>query len=76
MNLSLDVKCAITTAIVSVLVYMLILNIMGRYPSMSEGLGKEMTESNTFRSMEFLMLVAVFIGYNLNYRLFDACKAL
>lgn len=76
LDLSLDVKCSITTAILSVLVYLLLVNLMRRNSNLSQGLGEEMNDANWYKSMEFMMLISVFIGYNLNYYFFNSCKVL
>lgn len=75
MDMSIDVKCAITTAILSVLVYLLLVNLLSRV--WTEGnVGKEMNEGTEwFKSMEVLMLVAVFLAFNLNNYLFTSCKS-
>jgi hypothetical protein len=74
MDMSIDVKCAITTAILSVLVYLLLVNLLSRV--WTEGnVGKEMNETEWFKSMEVLMLVAVFLAFNLNNYLFTSCKS-
>ena len=74
MDMSIDVKCAITTAILSVLVYLLLVNLLSRV--MPEGgVGKEMNETEWYKSMEVLMLVAVFLAFNLNNYLFTSCKS-
>lgn len=72
--MSIDVKCAVTTAILSVLVYLLLVNLLSRVWSEYE-VGKEMNETEWFKSMEVLMLVAVFIACNLNNYLFSSCKS-
>lgn len=71
--MSIDVKCAITTAILSVLVYLLLVNLLSRV--WTEGVGKEMNETEWFKSMEVIMLVAVFLAFNLNNYLFTSCKS-
>ena len=73
--MSIDVKCAVTTAILSVLVYLLLVNLLSRVWASSGGVGKEMNETEWFKSMEVLMLVAVFIAFNLNNYLFTSCKS-
>lgn len=72
--MSIDVKCAITTAILSVLVYLLLVNLLSRVWADGE-VGKEMNQTEWFRSMEVIMLVAVFIAFNLNSYLFTSCKS-
>ena len=74
MDMSIDVKCAVTTAILSVLVYLLLVNLLSRV--WTEGnVGKEMNETEWFKSMEVIMLVAVFLAFNLNNYLFTSCKS-
>lgn len=73
MDLSIDVKCSITTAILSVLIYLLLVNILSRvWPT---GVGKEMNETEWFKSMEVMMLVSVFLAYIINGNLFTSCKS-
>ncbi len=73
MNMFIDVKCAVTTAILSVLVYLLLVNLLSRVWT-EGGVGKEMNETDWFKSMEIIMLVAVFLAFNLNNYLFTSCK--
>lgn len=74
MDLSIHVKCAITTAILSVLVYLLLVNLLSRVWGEGE-VGKEMNQTDWFKSMEVVLLVAVFIAVNLNNYLFTSCKS-
>jgi len=74
MDMSIDVKCAVTTAILSVLVYLLLVNLLSRV-LVDGGVGKEMNETEWFKSIEVIMLVAVFIAFNLNHYLFTSCKS-
>ena len=73
MDVSIDVKCAVTTAILSVLVYLLLVNLLSRVVT-EGGVGKEMNDTEWYKSMEVLMLVSVFIAFNLNNYLFTSCK--
>lgn len=71
--MSFDVKCSVTTAILSVLVYLLLVNLLSRvWPS---GVGEEMNKTEWFKSMEIIMLVSVLIGYNVNSHLFGSCRS-
>lgn len=73
MDMSFDLKCSITTAILSVLVYLLLVNLLSRsMPSV----GKEMNEAGNewYSSMEVVMLVSVFIAFNINNMLFT-CRS-
>lgn len=74
--MSIEVKCAITTAILSVLVFLLLVSIFSRV--WGEDFGKEMKENDDWvqclKSMEVVMLVSVFLAYNLNNYLFTSCK--
>ena len=74
MDISIDVKCAVTTAILSVLIFILLISLFKM--NKVEGVGKSLDEENTewFKSMEVLMLLAVFIAFNLNTYLFTSCK--
>lgn len=70
--MSIDVKCSVTTAILSVLVYLLLVSLFSRS---GEEVGKGMNETEWYKSMEVLMLVAVFLASNLNNYLFTSCKS-
>lgn len=73
MDISIDVKCSVTTAILSVLVYLLLVNLLSRvWPS---GVGEEMNKTDWYKSMEVVMLVSVFLGFNINSYLFTSCKS-
>jgi hypothetical protein len=74
MDISIDVKCAVTTAILSVLIFILLISLFKM--NKVEGVGKSLDEENTewFKSMEVLMLLAVFLAFNLNTYLFTSCK--
>jgi hypothetical protein len=74
MDMSIEVKCAVTTAILSVLIFILLVSLFKM--NKVEGVGKSLDEENTewFKSMEVLMLLAVFIAFNLNTYLFTSCK--
>ena len=73
MDMSIDVKCSVTTAILSVLVYLLLVNLLSRvWPA---GVGEEMNKTDWYKSMEIVMLVSVFLAFNLNNYLFTSCKS-
>ena len=70
MNLSFDWKCGLTNAILSVLVYLLLLKLL---PS---GSGRLMHDSlNWYQSLEVLMLVSVLVAFNVNGMLFSTCMS-
>jgi hypothetical protein len=74
MEMSLDWKCSITTAILAVLVYILLLNVFGNVWGESS-VGQEMNKSaDWYKSMEVIMLGSVFLAYHLNNMLFSACR--
>ena len=73
MDISIDVKCSITTAILSVLIYLLLVNLLDRV--WAPGVGDEMNKTEWYKSMEVIMLVSVFIAYWINGRLFSSCKS-
>ena len=72
MEISFDVKCSVTTAILSVLIYLLLVNLMSR--AWADGVGEEMNKTEWYKSMEIIMLVSVLIGYNINSHLFTSCR--
>lgn len=72
MDMSIDVKCAVTTAILSVLIYLLLVNLLSRV--WGDDVGKEMNKTDWYKSMEIFMLVSVFFGFNLNNYLFNSCR--
>jgi hypothetical protein len=68
-----DWKCAITTAILSVLIYLIIVNIFG---TKENKVGKSMNDEgvNWYESVEIIMLISVIIGFSLNGVLFQSCS--
>lgn len=67
MALSFDWKCSVTNAILTVLVYLLLLKC---FPES----GKLMSESSAwYVSLEVLLLVGALIAFNVNAILFSAC---
>ena len=72
---SIDVKCAVTTAILSVLIYLLLVNILTGV--WGQNTGKAMNGEGVawFQSMEVVMLVGVFVASNVNNYLFNSCKS-
>lgn len=76
MDMSIDVKCSVTTAILTVLVYLLLVNIFSRvYTSGGVGQSMEKPDTEWYKSMEVFVLVSVIIAYNINNYLFTSCKA-
>ena len=69
-----DWKCAITTAILSVLIYLIIVSIFSSKEN--NKIGKSMSEEGIMwhESVELIMLVSVFIGFTLNGFLFQSCR--
>lgn len=72
MDISIGVKCAITTAILSVLVYLLLVNLLERV--WGAGVGEEMNKTDWYKSMEVVMLVSVFVAFLINNQLFSSCS--
>jgi len=67
MALSLDWKCGVTNAILTVLVYLLLVKVL-------PGSGKMMNESaNWYESLEVLLLVGSVVAFNVNGMLFSTC---
>lgn len=73
MIMDLDWKCAITTAILSVLIYLIIVNLLSKD---TNKVGKSMNEQDVswYESNEVIMLASVFLGFILNGYLFQSCK--
>ena len=68
MAVSVDWKCALTNAILTVLVYLLLLKVVPNSGSL-------MHESmHWYESMEVLLLVGAVVAFNVNSMLFSACK--
>jgi hypothetical protein len=67
MTLNFDWKCGVTNAILTVLVYLLLLKLL-------PGSGNLMNDSsNWFESLEVLLLLSAFVAFNVNGMLFNAC---
>ncbi len=67
MALSFDWKCGVTNAILTVLVYLLLLKLL-------PGSGRLMSESAVwYESLEILLLVGALVAFNVNSMLFSAC---
>lgn len=67
MALSFDWKCGVTNAILTVLVYLLLLKLV-------PGSGKLMHESHHWHhSLEILLLASALVAFNVNAMLFSAC---
>lgn len=67
MALSFDWKCGVTNAILTVLVYLLLLKLL-------PGSGRLMSESPVwYESLEILLLVGALVAFNVNSMLFSAC---
>jgi len=71
MDLSINWKCSTTVAILTVLVYLLLVTLMKS--NFGEDSGRDMNETEWFKSMEFLLFLAVFVAFNLNSQLFNTC---
>ena len=74
MDMSIELKCSVTTAILSVLVYLLLVNLLDRSLGVAAGVGQEMNKTEWYKSMEIIMLVSVLLAYNINSHLFTSCK--
>lgn len=67
----LDWKCAVTNAILTVLIYLLVVKMMG--PNNARPLAES---ANWYESMEVLLLASAFVGFNVNTLLFGNCRIL
>jgi hypothetical protein len=68
--MAINWKCSITLAILTVLVYLLLVNLMTSM--MGPGVGTENVE--WYKSMEAVLFYSVLISYNLNQSLFVSCR--
>ena len=67
MALTYDWKCGVTNAILTVLVYLLLLKLL-------PGSGKLMHESvQWYQSLEVSLLLSALVAFNVNSMLFSAC---
>ena len=69
MQLALDWKCGVTNAILTVLVYLLILKLL---PTAGMPLSQS---TQWYLSMEVLLLLSALVSYNVNLMLFTACTS-
>ena len=68
MALTFDWKCGVTNAILTVLVYLLLLKLLPNS-------GRLMNESGSwYESLEVLLLLGSLVAFNVNAMLFNACK--
>jgi len=67
MALSLDWKCGVTNAILTVLIYLLLLKLV---PNSGSPLNQS---PNWFESLEVLLLLSALVAFNVNGMLFSAC---
>ncbi len=66
---NIDLRCAFGTAIISVLIYCLLVTLI-----VPDGADKLQTSPEWWKSLEILMLISVFVGYNLNNNFVSLCK--
>jgi len=64
-----DLKCSVTNAILTVLIYLLLIKLIG--PNSGKPLA---TSPNWYESMEILLLASAIIGFNVNGILFGSCS--
>ena len=69
----LDWKCSVTIAILTVLVYLLLVNILER--TWGSDVGKDINNTDWFKSLEVLLFVSALVAYNVNSYLFHSCGA-
>jgi hypothetical protein len=66
--MAFDLKCAITNAVLVVLVYLLVLRVLGMDSA------KTVSDNETpYKSLEVLLLVAAFLASYANSYLFSSC---
>ena len=69
MALSVDWKCSLTNAILTVLVYLLLLKLM---PTAGSPMA---VSTNWYESLEVLLLVGAFVAFNVNSMVFSTCAS-
>jgi hypothetical protein len=70
MDLSINYTCAISTAIISVLIYMFMISMLSAPNMLGIDTGKSIeTNVEWYKSLEVIMLVSIFIGFNINKNL-------
>ena len=70
--MNIDWKCSITLAILTVLIYLLLVNVLTKVWGPSTGMSGEGVE--WYKSMEALLFYTALIAYNVNQRLFASCR--
>ncbi len=68
--MSVDWKCTITMAILTVLIYLLLVNVLERV--WGPMVGKEGAE--WYKSMEAMLFYTGLVAYNVNQQLFASCR--
>ena len=71
--MNIDWKCSITLAILTVLIYLLLVSMFKSMWGETTGTTGEGVE--WFKSMEAFIFYTVLISYNVNQMLFASCKA-
>ncbi len=70
--MNIDWKCSITLAILTVLIYLLLVNLLSKVWGPTTGTSGESVE--WFKSMEAVLFYTAIISYNVNQRLFASCR--
>ena len=71
--MNIDWKCSITLAILMVLIYLLLVNILSKVWGANTGMSSE-TGVEWYKSMEAMLFYTAIIAYNVNQRLFVSCR--
>lgn len=72
MGLTFDWKCGVTNAILTVLVYLLLLKLLSS--NATSNVGQPLNSSqNWYESLEVLLLASALVAFNVNSMLFSAC---
>ncbi len=70
--MNIDWKCSITLAILTVLIYLLLVNVLSKVWGPATGTSGESVE--WYKSMEAVLFYTAIISYNVNQRLFATCR--
>jgi hypothetical protein len=65
-----DWKCSLTTALITVLVFLFLTNLF----DVKGNLGEDISKGEFFSSIELTLILSVFIGFLLNVMFFKGCS--
>jgi hypothetical protein len=72
--MNIDWKCSITLAILTVLIYLLLVNVFRSFAKDDAAIGTSGENVEWYKSLEAFIIYATLISYNVNQMLFASCK--